>query len=30
MVTLGRFGRKAGRGFYEYGGEKPVPMMLDF
>jgi 3-hydroxybutyryl-CoA dehydrogenase len=30
MVTLGRFGRKTGRGFYEYGGEKPVPMALDF
>jgi 3-hydroxybutyryl-CoA dehydrogenase len=30
MVTLGRFGRKTGRGFYDYGGEKPVPMTLDF
>jgi 3-hydroxybutyryl-CoA dehydrogenase len=30
MVTLGRFGRKSGRGFYEYGGEKPVPMALGF
>jgi 3-hydroxybutyryl-CoA dehydrogenase len=29
MVTLGRFGRKAGRGFYDYSGEKPVPMTLD-
>jgi 3-hydroxybutyryl-CoA dehydrogenase len=26
MVTLGRFGRKSGRGFYDYGGDKPVPM----
>ena len=30
MVTLGRFGRKSGRGFYDYSGEKPVPMRLDF
>lgn len=30
MVTLGRFGRKAGRGFYSYGGDRPVPMKLDF
>ena len=29
MVTLGRFGRKAGRGFYDYSGETPVPMRLD-
>jgi 3-hydroxybutyryl-CoA dehydrogenase len=29
MVTLGRTGRKAGRGFYEYGGDRPVPMTLD-
>jgi 3-hydroxybutyryl-CoA dehydrogenase len=28
MVTLGRFGRKSGRGFYDYGGDKPVPMTL--
>lgn len=30
MVTLGRFGRKAGRGFYDYSGESPVPISLDF
>ena len=30
MVTLGRIGRKAGKGFYDYSGEKPVPMSLDF
>ncbi|MBW3553259.1 MAG: 3-hydroxybutyryl-CoA dehydrogenase [Gemmatimonadetes bacterium] len=30
MVTLGRFGRKSGRGFYDYSGDEPVPMKLDF
>ena len=30
MVTLGYFGRKAGRGFYDYSGEKPVPLSLEF
>jgi 3-hydroxybutyryl-CoA dehydrogenase len=30
MVTLGRFGRKAGRGFYDYESGEPVPMKLDF
>jgi 3-hydroxybutyryl-CoA dehydrogenase len=30
MVTLGYFGRKSGRGFYDYSGERPVPLSLDF
>jgi 3-hydroxybutyryl-CoA dehydrogenase len=25
MVLAGRYGKKSGAGFYEYGGEKPVP-----
>jgi len=29
MVTLGYYGRKVKRGFYDYTGEKPVPMRLD-
>ncbi|MBI4408582.1 MAG: 3-hydroxybutyryl-CoA dehydrogenase [Gemmatimonadetes bacterium] len=28
MVTMGYFGRKSGRGFYDYSGEKPVPVNL--
>jgi len=28
MVTLGYFGRKTNRGFYDYTGEKPVPVDL--
>jgi 3-hydroxybutyryl-CoA dehydrogenase len=29
MVTLGYHGRKSGRGFYDYSGEKPVPLSLE-
>jgi 3-hydroxybutyryl-CoA dehydrogenase len=28
MVSLGYFGRKSGRGFYDYSGEQPVAMKL--
>ncbi|HSH45658.1 MAG TPA: 3-hydroxyacyl-CoA dehydrogenase family protein, partial [Longimicrobiales bacterium] len=28
MVTLGRFGRKSGIGFYDYSGDEPVPMSV--
>jgi len=26
MVAAGDFGRKSGRGFYDYSGDKPVPV----
>lgn len=28
VVALGRFGRKSGQGFYDWRGEKPVPLPL--
>ena len=28
MVTLGRFGRKSGLGFYDWSGEEPMPLPL--
>lgn len=29
LVAAGHFGRKSGRGYYDYSGDKPVPASLD-
>ena len=28
IVAMGRFGRKTGKGFYDWGGERPIPLRL--
>jgi 3-hydroxybutyryl-CoA dehydrogenase len=28
MVAMGWYGRKSGRGFYDYAGDRPVPVDL--
>ncbi len=28
MVAMGRYGRKSGKGFYDYAGDEPVPLTL--
>jgi len=30
MVQSGLYGKKSGRGFYDYSGDKPVPTPLNF